>query len=163
MTDPDPSQTTTMPPAPPSGRGLKIALAVSVALNLAVAGLAAGAWLKDIASGGRSAGPLNFGAFSEVLSRDDRRALRTALIAAAPSFRTKRAAAEEEFRTLVAALRAEPFDPGAVRASLAAIAAQNTERLDLGRSLIEAHLIAMPTPDRIAFADRMEAKLGRRD
>ena len=31
----------------PSGRGLKIALAVSLALNLAVAGLVAGAWPSD--------------------------------------------------------------------------------------------------------------------
>jgi len=157
MTDPTPSPIVT--PIDPSGRGLKIALAVSVALNLAVAGLAAGAWMKGGSSSPRGESTMSFGAFSDVLSREDRRALRKALLANAPSFRAAREAAEAEFFTLVAALRAEPFDPAAVQTAFAAIAAQNAARLDLGRGLLEAHLIGMPAADRLAFADRMEARL----
>ena len=61
-----------------SGRGLRIALAISVALNLAIAGLVAGAVLRNHAPGGREdvARELGFGPFTEALSREDRRALR---------------------------------------------------------------------------------------
>jgi uncharacterized membrane protein len=153
--------TETPPPiAPGSPRGLKIALALSVALNLAVAGLAVGAWLGD---GPRKGMPrdLSFGPFSEALSDADRRALRQGLIERAGEFRTARAAARAEFETLVATLRADPFDPAAMTTALAAIEARNAERLELGRSLIEARLIAMTGEERQAFADRLEKGLGR--
>jgi uncharacterized membrane protein len=154
------------PPAPPStataGRGLKIALAISVALNLAVVGLVAGAWLKDGRPGGGMPRDLSFGPFSEALSADDRRALRKALIDRAPGFREARAEAQAEFAALLDALRASPFDPAAVQTALAAIEARNAGRLELGRSLIEARIAQMSEADRLAFADRLEKGLGRR-
>ncbi|TAG25377.1 MAG: periplasmic heavy metal sensor [Rhodobacterales bacterium] len=153
------------PPAPPAtataGRGLKIALAISVALNLAVVGLVAGAWLKDGHSGGMPR-DLSFGPFSEALSPDDRRALRKALVDRAPGFRETRAAAQAEFAALLEALRANPFDPAAVQTALAAIEARNAGRLELGRSLIEARIAQMSEADRLAFADRLENGLRRR-
>jgi uncharacterized membrane protein len=162
MTDP---VTPTVAPASaapaPSGRGLKIALAVSVALNLAVAGLVAGAWMKDGPSRGMPR-DLSFGPFSEALSQEDRRALRKALADRAPGFREARVAAQAEFAALLAALRASPFDPAAMQSALAAIEARNAGRLELGRSLIEARITQMSDADRLAFADRLENGLRRR-
>jgi uncharacterized membrane protein len=165
MTDtPPPAPATPAPvtpvPAPPAFRGLKIALALSVALNLAVAGLAAGAWLRDGPQKGMPR-DLSFGPFSEALDDSDRRALRKALVARAGEFRTGREAAKAEFMTLVATLRATPFDPAAMKTALAAIEARNAERLALGRSLIEARLVAMTDAERLAFADRLERGIGR--
>ncbi|MFN3281085.1 MAG: periplasmic heavy metal sensor [Tabrizicola sp.] len=167
MTDqpgPTPELSSPPPPVPPGAGGsrwLKLALAVSVTLNLAVAGLVLGAWLGD---GPRRGMPrdLSFGPFSEALSEKDRRALRRDLMGRLGEFRTSREAARAEFNGLLAALRADPFDPGALRAALAAIETRNAERLELGRSLIEKRLIEMTPEERRAFADRLERGIERR-
>lgn len=157
---PMPEKHPTPPMAKGAGRGVKIALAISVALNLAVAGMIAGAWLKDRHHGGMPR-DLSFGPFGAALSPEDRRALRKALVDRAPGFREARAAARAEFTTLLEALRANPFDPAAVQSALAAIEARNAGRLELGRSLIEARIGQMSEADRLAFADRLEKGLGR--
>ena len=156
------SETTTPAPPNPSpsaSRGVKIALALSLALNLAVAGLAVGAWL----GGGHRDMPrdLSFGPFSEALDTGDRRAIRRALLDRMGEFRNARAEARAEFETLLATLRAEPFDPAAMTSALAAIEDRNAERLELGRSLIETRLIEMTPEARRAFADRLERGLRR--
>jgi uncharacterized membrane protein len=161
MSDP---QTTAPTPPPvastPAPRGVKIALAVSVALNLAVAGLAIGAWMGG---GGHRDMPreMSFGPFSAALDDGDRRAIRRALVDRMGEFRSARAEARAEFETLLATLRADPFDPEAMKAALAAIEARNAERLELGRSLIETRLIEMSSEARRAFADRLEKGLRR--
>jgi uncharacterized membrane protein len=156
MTDP----TTNPPGAPATSRGVKIALAVSVALNLAVAGLAAGAWLRDGPRGGMPR-DMSFGPFSEALDDADRKSIRRSLLERVGEFREQRRAAKAEFEALLVALRAEPFDPAAMQSALAAIEARNSERLELGRSLIETRLIEMSPEARRAFADRLEKGLKR--
>lgn len=158
MTEP-----TTQPPAPvpPTiSRGVKVALAISVALNLAVAGLAVGAWLGG---GGHRGMPreMSFGPFSEALDDSDRRAIRRALLERMGEFRASRTEARAEFEALLATLRADPFDPAALKAALVAIESRNAERLELGRTLIETRLIEMSTTDRQRFADRLEKGLRR--
>lgn len=158
------SDTNSTRPVSATPRGVKIALALSVALNLAVAGLAVGAWLGDGPHRGMPR-DMSFGPFSEALDSDDRRALRKALLARLGEFRGQREAARAEFQALLTALRADPFQPEALKTALAALEARNAERLDLGRSLIEARLIEMTPEERAAFADRLEKglKRGRKD
>ncbi|MCX7286659.1 MAG: periplasmic heavy metal sensor [Rhodobacterales bacterium] len=149
-------------PAPSGPKWIRTALAVSVALNLAVAGLAVGAFLK----GGPGRGmphDLSFGPFSDALDGDDRRALRMALMDRMPSFRESRAEARAEFATLLDALRASPFDGAALQSALAAIETRNADRLELGRSLIEARILQMTEDERLAFAERLEKGLRRRE
>ena len=150
-------------PTPPSAtpRGVKIALALSVALNLAVAGLVAGAWIGDGPHRGGMPRDMSFGPFSEALDDTDRRAIRQALLERLGEFREQRAAARAEFETLLTALRADPFDAGALKSALAALETRNAERLELGRSLIETRLIEMTPEERAAFADRLEKGLRR--
>lgn len=158
----DPSSTSPMlpPTAPATSRGVKIALALSVALNLAVAGLAVGAWLGDGPHKGMPR-DMSFGPFSEALDDADRTAIRRALKEKLGEFREQRAAARAEFETLLVALRADPFDAGALKAALAALEARNAERLELGRGLIETRLIEMTPEERAAFANRLEKGLRR--
>lgn len=163
MTDP------VSPPVPPpsssaqpsGGRGVKIALAISVALNLAVGGVVVGALLKD-GPDRRMPRDLSFGPFSEAFSPEDRRALRRELTDRAPDFRANRTAARAEFSTLLASLRADPFDPAAMQSALVAIEVRNAGRLELGRTMIEARIAQMAESDRLAFADRLENGLRRR-
>lgn len=148
---------------PPSGpTWIKIALAVSVALNLAVAGLAVGAFVKD-GPGRGMPHDLSFGPFSEALSGADRRALRMELKDRMPSFRETRAQARAEFTTLLDTLRASPFDATALQSALAAIETRTAGRLELGRSLIETRLLQMSEAERLAFAERLENGLRGRD
>ncbi|MFZ1345771.1 MAG: periplasmic heavy metal sensor, partial [Tabrizicola sp.] len=99
--------------------------------------------------------------FSAALDDTDRRAIRKALMERLGEFREQRAAARAEFETLLATLRADPFDAAALKAALAALEARNAERLDLGRSLIETRLVEMTPEERAAFADRLEKHLRR--
>lgn len=159
----DPKGIPTPPPVtstPTTPRGVKIALALSVALNLGVAGLAAGAWLRDGPHGGMPR-DMSFGPFSEALDDADRKAIRRALLDRMGEFRGQRQAARAEFETLLSALRADPFEPAALTSALSAIETRMTERLDLGRSLIETRLAAMSAEERAAFADRLEKGLRR--
>lgn len=149
----------TPPPAGATSRGVKIALAISMALNLAVAGLAVGAWLN----GGPRDMPrdMSFGPFSAALDSDDRQAIRRALLDRMGEFRASRAEARAEFTTLLETLRADPFDAQAMKSALAAIEVRNAQRLELGRNLIETRLIEMSDAERRAFADRLEKGLRR--
>lgn len=160
--------TAPIPPAsvsPPPGRGLKIAFAISLALNLAVAGLALGAWLHDGGPGRGMPRDLGFGPFTEALSPQDHHALKEAIRADLPGLRANREAAKAEFETLLAALRSEPFDLGAVNTAMSAIVVRTEGRLTTGQKLLADRIKAMDATERLAFADRLEEALrhGPRD
>jgi uncharacterized membrane protein len=168
MTDaPKGPETATPPQTPGAGQAsgganwIKVALAISVALNLAVAGLAAGAWMRE----GRERGmprDMSFGPFTEALDDSDRRELRRALGDRMPGFREARQEMRADLAALLATLRAVPFDPVAAEAAMSTISRRATERLDLGRDLIADRILAMSDAERLAFADRLERGLKRR-
>ena len=163
----DPVQDMAQPPAPPSAppqkslRGLRIALGVSVALNLLVAGVVAGAILRDGGPRDRMVRDLDLGPFTEALSQEDRAALRRDFVARMPELGEARRAMREEFRDLLALLRADPFDPEAMRQVLGGQRARMQERVDLGQELLLQRLAAMTPEARQAFADRLEERLRR--
>lgn len=144
-----------------SGKGLRIALAISVAVNLAVAGVVAGAMLKHGPDGGRMdmGRELGFGAFSEALSRDDRRALREAFLAKAPELRDNKRQRGQDAQALLGALRADPFAPEALGAVMDSQQQRMESQLQLGQDLLREFLISMTPEARAAFADRLEQRL----
>ena len=153
------------PDAPPrkQGRWVRVALAASLAVNLAVAGLVAGAMLRD--SGGMQArmmsGDLGFGPFTDALSKDDRAELREAFFAASPEMRDTRRAMKADFNELLAQLRTVPFNAEALRASFDKQSTRNSDRLQLGQRLIFDLLVGMTDKAREAFADRLEENLSK--
>jgi uncharacterized membrane protein len=152
----------TEPTTPPkTSAWVKVVLALSLAFNLAILGVVAGAVMKDGQGERGVPRDLSFGPFSEALSREDKRALRSAFLDKAPEFRAGRREAQAEFTTLLTALRADPFDPAAFQSALGAIEKRNADRLALGRTLIENRIILLSVEDRLAFADRLEAALSR--
>ncbi|HMS94556.1 MAG TPA: periplasmic heavy metal sensor [Tabrizicola sp.] len=158
MTEPT---TPTPPAAPASGRGLKIAFAISLAFNLLVLGLIAGAWLRNGPLGHGMPRDLSFGPFTEALSAEDRTAIRETIRDRKDLLRQEREAAKAEFAKLLAELRADPFDPAAFDAALTAIVARSANRLALGQELLAERIGKMASADRLAFADRLEGALRR--
>lgn len=144
--------------APRTGRGVKIALILSLTLNLLVFGIIGGA---IVAHGGRDdprrVREVGFGPYTEALSPEDRKALRDAFLKAAPDFRHRREEARADVARLAAAIRAEPYDRTAVEAVIASQTSRIEERLKLGRSLLLDRLDAMGPERRAALADRIEA------
>lgn len=149
------------PPPPRSLRGLRIALAVSVALNLLVAGVVAGAILREGGPRDRMVRDLDLGPFTEALSQADRAAIRRDFLARMPEMREARRAMRADFEALLALLRAEPFEADSLRQVMAGHRARMQERLDLGQDLLLQRLEAMPPEARRAFADRLEDRLRR--
>jgi uncharacterized membrane protein len=149
-----------------SGRGLRIALAVSVALNLAVVGVVVGALVKHDGPAGRMEGrDLGFGAFTEALNPDQRATLRRGFIAKMPDLRAARQEMRADQKTLLASLRAEPFDPAALSAVLTSQSQRAAGQLAVGQGLLRDLLLSMDAEARHGFADRLEERLkkGRPD
>jgi Spy/CpxP family protein refolding chaperone len=151
-----------LPPKAPA-KALRIALAVSVALNLAVAGLAAGAFFTHGGPMGRGGDvrELGFGPFTEALSRDERDQLRKAFMAKRPEFRQARRDKRQDLQNLLTALRADPFDPAQLQALLGAQSQRLAQQMDLGQNLLSDLLLQMTPEARQAFADRLQQGLQR--
>ncbi len=156
------------PPAPASARHvsprvLRIALAVSVGLNLAVLGVVAGSLWHDGNGGGRGqmVRDLGFGPFAEALASDDRRALRDWLKARAPELRSANLQRYADLAAVQDALRAQPFDPAALRAAFEAMRGRMEGQLALGHQALTEVILAMPDAERLALADRLERGMRR--
>lgn len=141
-----------------SQRKLKIALAASLALNLCVAGVVAGVMMRD-GPPHRGGHDYGLGPLSEALDKEDRKAMRKAFVERHPEIRDARQEARAEFQAVVTALRAEPFDPAALDAAMAAVAKRNQSLQDSGRALVGERLKSLSPADRAAFADRLEKRL----
>lgn len=151
--------------APKAGRGMKIALILSLTLNLLIFGVMGGAML---AHGGRDdprrVRDVGFGPYTEALSPEDRKALRDAFIKAVPDFRAGREEARADVAKLAEAIRAEPYDRAAVEAVFASQAERIEARLTIGRNLLLDRLDAMAPEARAALAGRIETmRMKRRD
>lgn len=155
----------TTPPTPPQAgmsRGLRVLLVVSLALNLAVAGLVVGRLVHGHPGGGRPmAVDLPLGPFARALSPEDRRAIGRDLLGD-PALRDMRQSLREaDIAALAEALRAEPFDSAAA----AAVIARQSAKLRALEQAVEEALLSrfatMSAAERAALADRLVAETRR--
>lgn len=144
-----------------TARALKIALGVSLAVNLGIAGLVGGAILREGPMRDRMVRDLGFGPYAEALSPQDRLEMRRAYMDRNPGLRDLRQTMRGESEAVLASLRAQPFDPAAFRAALAAQSARIAGQIQLGQDLLADRVAAMSEPDRLAFADRLEQSMRR--
>ena len=153
-------------PAPArAGRGIKVVLALSLALNLAVAGMVAGAFLKSGGPAGmrhHAVRDLNFGPFTDALTRDQRRAMLRNFTAQGPGLRDMRAQMRADYDAVVAAVTGQPFDAAALEAAFAAQSDRLSSRLDTGRKALVDLISGMSDAERAAFAERLERALSDR-
>lgn len=154
-------------PAEPrnSARWIKVALVLSLGLNLLVIGAVIGAAF----SAGRphdrmrSEMPREFGRSPLVsaLAPADRRAVGLDLRGAAEPLRENRAALRERFERLLDAIRAEPFDRAVVEQILAEQRMVGAARLEIAEAALLARLEAMSPEARDAYAERLDASFRR--
>lgn len=163
MTYPTDPASLKIPPRTPMRGWIKALLFVSLALNLAVAGLAAGAVLRHGSM--KDHRPMRVdqigGPYTSALSREDRRAIWRELRRMQGEGRPDRAQIRADFDTVVQALRADPFDPAQVRGIMDRQFQAGVARQEIGQSLLLARIEAMTQAERAAFADRLVERLDR--
>lgn len=162
MTDQTPSSQLTEAAAAPN-RGLKIALAVSVAINLAIAGLV-GVIAWHGGPGGRGDGMVRdfgFGPFNDALLPEDRLALRQSVVGKIGDIRAARQQMQADGTAILSALRSDPFDPQTLSVALETQGLHTGERLKFGSDVIRAFILAMSPEARASFADRLERRMRR--
>ena len=142
----------------------RIILVISLAFNLLIVGLVAGAMLGGPRD--RDRNPLlrdiGFGTFVQALTRADKHAMTEALKRDAGSFRENRTKLRHQFDEFLNALRADPFDPAEVSRLMVQQRSRIGERQQLGQTLLLERIEAMSLEDRRAYADSLSKMLKRR-
>ena len=145
----------------------RVLLVVSLTLNVLVLSVIVGAHFRDGREGRFPPSPSpdrsllrdgGFMPFFDAMPHDARERMADALRAEGGGVRPDRAALAADFRDFVAALRAEPFAPGAVSEVLETQHQRIEERVVAGRTLLLDQIVAMTPEERIAFADALEAR-----
>ncbi|MBM9596067.1 periplasmic heavy metal sensor [Roseitranquillus sediminis] len=154
-------------PAPSAPRRwTSILLAVSLALNLLVVGIVVGfvfdshgpeRWRDRPAAGQFGRNPL-----IAALDEEERRRMLEDMRQRAEPLRENREALRQRFETMLTLLRAEPFEPDALRAALAEQRRAASDRQALGEELLIARLAAMTPNARAAYAERLDRAFARR-
>lgn len=143
---------------------LRVVLGASLALNLLIVGMIGGALVMRGKWHQHNPPRLDgiVGPLTRALTPQDRRAIGREMRQTNRSTRATRARLGEEFAALVTDLRAEPFDPEAVRTRLAGHRSIFSDRLELGHTLLLERLAGMTGPERAAFANRLQDEIDRR-
>lgn len=155
----------------PGTRGwVRALLAASLALNLAIGGFFAGAWLgawSDMHSGAKSGGEHGSGArrdnglgpLATAMRSEDWRAMREAWVSRNPDLKRGHAQLRADYDPLLAALRATPFEAGAMQDALVTISESNSRRLISASEVMGAYLATLNETERRAYAERLEHAL----
>ncbi|OAN69815.1 hypothetical protein A8B78_21455 [Jannaschia sp. EhC01] len=151
---------------PRKGRWLKIALAASLALNLAVAGLIGGAILgadggPDRTGSSPALRALGLSPFERALSRADRAELRGRIESTGLELREERREIGHALRTVERALRAEPFDRATVEEAFARSRTVVVSLQETGHDALLDQIETMSADERIALADGLARAMRR--
>lgn len=148
-----------------SGRWVKIALAVSLALNVAVIGLVSGAMVGGGGPGDNNGSPalrsLGLGPFVSALSRDDRDELRGRLERGGEVSRDERRAIGRSLRAVQEALLTEPFDRGAAEAAFERSRGLVVSLQETGHLALLDQIETMDADERAELAEGLERAMRR--
>ena len=143
-------------------RWAKIALGVSLSLNLLVAGLAIGTFSNVKKNGGPMRPGEAAGAYTYALSPQDRRSIGKAISERNRSGDKTRDQIVAEYQNMIDVLTADEFDREAARQILdRQFNFANERRLD-SESLLLDHLDTLSLEERKAFAERLQEGAKRR-
>jgi uncharacterized membrane protein len=139
---------------------MRIVLAVSLAVNLAVVGLALGFAVRGTDGKPPRDFELSLGPVARALLPEDRQAIREAL-KQSPDMPPRRPRADD-IADLVAALSADPYDPDVLRAALAKPVERAAKVQDIAATMLANRIDAMSAADRIGLAGRLQQTEGQR-
>ena len=163
MSDPNETgQTSPVAPGSGAGRGIKIALALSLAANLLVIGLVAGALLSIGRRGDRDDSrlrTLGLGPFALALSREDRDGVRRRIDVEAAG--VDRRAIGASLLQLREALLSDPFDRAAAEAALERAREAAESLQGVGHAALLDQIETMSPAERAELAERLERALRR--
>lgn len=141
----------------------KLVLAFSLALNLLIAGLIAGALLGK---GPRDSNPLlrdlGFGPFVQALPTKDKREITREMIGKAGSLRENRRELRREFEAFLVLLRSETLNEASLRDAITRQRSRVSERQEVGQELLIQRILAMTPGARADYADALDKALKRR-
>ncbi|MEM7074271.1 MAG: periplasmic heavy metal sensor [Pseudomonadota bacterium] len=161
--DPEPGRNG--PAAAPAPRWMKIALVLSLALNLLVVGALAGAAFSGGHKGRDHAHKMrggDAGAVTHALSTSDKRALRREIKDRMRAEGGNRQAVRTELETLAALMRAPDTAAPEIETQLGRIQDLMVDRLTTARALVGVMLAGFDAQERAEYADRLEAVLSAR-
>jgi len=142
------------------GRGLRVLLFASLALNLLFVGLVAGALLRgdDQRKGVRPAGGMEIGVTPvlRALGPEDRKELGRALRNELRGRGEGRQAAQNRLRAFAAVLRQEEVDQAALEGLLAEHSAEMTQRVGVVQAQLAKRLAEKSAEERAMIAARLE-------
>ncbi len=139
----------------------RVTLIVSLALNLAVAGLVAGAALSGRWDGGPRGFGFAIGPMAAALAPDDRTAIRERLRQQGGNHHPTADSERARMATVLEALRAEPYDPAILDEFFSNIRQRTTAQQQEAQDALVLQVHAMSAADREAFAMRLEEELSR--
>ncbi len=145
----------------PTRRWIKVLLFVSLAVNVAVAGLALGAVLRqDDARDHRMSRMDRLGApYTVALSREDRRAIWQDMRAMQGNGQPDRSQIHADYDAVVMALRSEPFNFDNLQAIITRQFDAGIARQQAGNTLLLARIETMDAAERASYADRLASAL----
>jgi len=155
-------------PERPRRRWPTVLLALSLTLNLAVLGVVAGAHFRQARDIRHFSTPdhsmmrsTGFGPFFDAMPREARNRMGPALTERQDIFAPDRRILAAELRDMLAVIRAEPFEPGALETVLIAQQARASARIEAGRAVLIEQIATMSPRERRAFADQIEGRFAR--
>lgn len=153
----------TRPPRARMGLGLRILLFTSLALNLAVAGVIAGFLSRAPFRPPPPRPDRVGGALTSALSEEDRRAIGRSIFQEMRKTEDEHWQRAVEYRNVLTALRAEPFDAAVLETSLARQGEEAMRMQMAGQEAFLDRIKQMSPQERKAFADRFEQALKREE
>ncbi len=161
MSDQTPQSPKEQPPRAPMRRSLRILLFLSLAANLVIVGLVAGAMMGK-QKGGKPPRDADFmGAYTRALPQEDRRAIGRAIREHHRLSGITRQVARQKFQQMLTILRATPFDEAAMQEQMAAQAKAAFDRREAAQQFWLERIAAMSDAERQDYADQIEAQLKR--
>ena len=157
----------TEPKIKSAGIWVKVVLFTSLAMNLLIVGMVAGAVLRggpgaNRAELNRSAiRDLGLGPFGQALSLDSKRDIGRAMKGRGDELRENRQEIRAQIDTLLTVLRQTPYQSETVREILTEQQHRLIQRQDIGRELLISNLESMGPAARAEYADRLEKSLRR--
>ena len=148
------------PTAPAMRPTLRWLLIGSLAINFLMLGLGIGAIVSGPHGGGPRAMELALGPFARALDDGDRRAIAREMMQRGDVRPPSRQDRMTVLTDLVAALRAEPFDPSRIRDLIDRQQTWVQSAQTAAQEAVLARIVAMSPEARLAFADRLSREIG---